>query len=410
MGTFLNDVMWCSLVNTVFFCGLLHYLAFPLILLTKYRIADADDGSLGLLGKLDWIHTALVAGIFWLPWLLMSSVSFTLGFLVLIASLAAALYVFHVVVNPKLPPALANKRLQGKTVLIVGGNRGVGLGTAIEFALRGCRLVVTARSQEKAEQALTQIKQATGGATVHVEALQMDLSSKKSVEEAAAEYQRRFDRLDVLLLNAGIGHRDAAEGEDGIDSIISVNLLGPARLLRLLLPLLQKAEDPVAIMTSSVVGRVYFSEFEDAEDWLYRWMEPNGETLVCYGGYGRSKALQMLFIEGAARKHPGVRLYTMHPGTVSTDMPLTIWGELKKFYPEKIHRWMYPVFAHALRLSWMNPRVSGRIPLHAVFNPSIPSGAMLCAAPLTTYVGTVAKSQAEHADRIYAKVMDYLES
>ena len=133
---------------------------------------------------------------------------------------------------------------------------------------------------------------------------------------------------------------------------------------------------------------------------------------MCYGGYGRSKALQALFIQGYAKTHPKVRAYSMHPGTVSTDMPLTIWGQLQLYYPAKVHWIMQPLFEKSLRLIWMHPETSGLISLHAATAPKnkLPSGSMLNAAPLTPYTTTMVHGQADHAEKVYKKVIEYIKA
>ena len=115
------------------------------------RSVFSDDGSAGKMTQLMRIFWGLYVGIFWLPWIMWSLVgSIILTLILFIAAFGAAVYVFHIKTNPQ---AGTLPRLDGKTVLLTGGNRGVGLGTAkglssvvskfslVSFLVKKCTLV-----------------------------------------------------------------------------------------------------------------------------------------------------------------------------------------------------------------------------------------------------------------------------
>jgi len=94
---------------------------------------------------------------------------------------------------PSTPPA--------QTVLVTGGTGGIGFITARELAHPGRRVVIVGRNPQKAATAVEAIQSQTRNPDVH--ALIADLSSLAAVRALADEFQRRFDRLDVLVNNAG---------------------------------------------------------------------------------------------------------------------------------------------------------------------------------------------------------------
>src|ERR1039458_7418486 len=91
--------------------------------------------------------------------------------------------------------------MQGKVVVITGGNSGVGKETAVGVAAQRATTVLACRNQQKAEAAAAEIKERTGNDDVQLVAL--DLADLESVRAAAADILSRWDRLDVLINNAG---------------------------------------------------------------------------------------------------------------------------------------------------------------------------------------------------------------
>lgn len=395
------------MLGVIFLCACVSYICYPWIYLAKVRLLDADDGSPGKSAQVLRIHQLLYVTIFLLPWVI--PVSLTASLILCVVAVVIALYVFRRLCEPRLPPHLQSQSLRGLTILLTGANRGVGLGTATALARRGCRVVISCRKAEVAQQTCVQIQSRVPDALVEAVPVGLDFEDPEGVIQAARVVRETWPHLDGILLNAGVGHRNVCKKrEDKVDSIIFVNCLSPCLFLRELEPCLAKSAQPCVLMTSSVVGRSFFTEFPNAEDLLYDWTHENPDTLVCYGGYGRSKALQALYIQHWAQAHPRVRAFSFHPGTVNTDMPLTIWSQLGKWYPENLHYIMYPIFAKGLSTIWMDPETSGLVVLNALLNTDLPSGAMLTAASLKPYQGQLVKNQEEHAKRVHDKVNEYL--
>ncbi len=90
--------------------------------------------------------------------------------------------------------------IRGKTVLITGGSRGLGLALAREFAARGARLAICGRDPESLERARASLARVGG----EVIALTCDVTDQQSVESLVEEVRRRLGPVDILVNNAGI--------------------------------------------------------------------------------------------------------------------------------------------------------------------------------------------------------------
>src|SRR5689334_23671702 len=91
--------------------------------------------------------------------------------------------------------------MDGKVVLVTGGNTGIGKETAVQLAKKGATVAITSRDAAKGAEAAADI--AARGATAKVEVFSLDLGSFASIRACAADVESRLDRLDVLINNAG---------------------------------------------------------------------------------------------------------------------------------------------------------------------------------------------------------------
>src|SRR5688572_18795754 len=105
--------------------------------------------------------------------------------------------------------------MENKTILITGGNAGIGRATATALAKEGHTVVIAARSKERGQAAADEIKKETGNP--NVDFLHMDLASQKSVRQAVDEFKRRYGKLNVLINNAGVFLPKREVTEDGIE-------------------------------------------------------------------------------------------------------------------------------------------------------------------------------------------------
>ena len=198
--------------------------------------------------------------------------------------------------------------MRGKVCVVTGANSGIGRVTALELAQRGATVVLICRNEGRGAPVLEEIERRGGRATL----LTADLSSQRQVREAAAAFLARFDRLDVLINNAGIaGWGTRLVTEDGLETTFAVNHLAPFLLTGLLLDRLKASAPARAITVSSAAHKNCTLDFDDLQ----------GERRYSgFGAYSRSKLANILFTRELSRRleGTGVTANCLHPGVVAT--------------------------------------------------------------------------------------------
>jgi NAD(P)-dependent dehydrogenase (short-subunit alcohol dehydrogenase family) len=153
----------------------------------------------------------------------------------------AGLYrLWHDKHNP--PPDFSHISFHGKTILITGATSGLGFEAALKFLQQGVSsLIISSRDYARGQQVKRELESRTGRRDV-VEVWPLDMSSFQSVVEFASRVNSEFKgrRLDVVVLNAGVMHRDYVLSENGWEDTLQVNTLSTALLAGLLLPTLQQ--------------------------------------------------------------------------------------------------------------------------------------------------------------------------
>jgi retinol dehydrogenase 13 len=197
-----------------------------------------------------------------------------------------------------------------KTALITGANSGLGKAVALALARDGIRIGMLARDRVRGETAQEEIIDATGNADIHL--FIADLGSQQEVREAAAEIIARFDRLDILINNAGTAYASRRTSPEGIERSFAVNHLGPFLLTALLLDLI-KASAPARIV--NVGTRMNTAMDFDDLDWTrrrYRMMQ----------AYGQSKLGNLHFTFELARRldGTGVTVNCVFPGIFRSNL------------------------------------------------------------------------------------------
>ncbi len=200
--------------------------------------------------------------------------------------------------------------LDGQIFLVTGGNTGLGFATAKAIAAEGATTVITSRDPAKGEQAIAELRTLSGNPDVHV--LGLDLSDLSSVRACAAAFLEQFDRLDVLVNNAGGMFSPRTETLDGFETTIGVNYLGHFLLTNLVLPrLLESAPARVVTLSSWAHHLAPPLRLDD----LHATRRYN--TIVAYG---RSKIAMALFARELSHRYAehGITAFSVHPGSVRT--------------------------------------------------------------------------------------------
>jgi NAD(P)-dependent dehydrogenase (short-subunit alcohol dehydrogenase family) len=202
--------------------------------------------------------------------------------------------------------------MQGKTVVVTGGNSGIGFETAAALVAMGARVLVTARNADKGRAAVAELAQRLDGEG-QLQLVVFDLADLSSVRRGAAEILELAPRLDVLVNNAGVVLSERAETVDRLEATFATNHLGPFLLTNLLLARIRESAPSriVNVASTAHASARKGIPFDDLQSEKH------------YAGmrvYGRSKLANILFTLELARRLEGSRVTanSLHPGTVRT--------------------------------------------------------------------------------------------
>ncbi|MCK7535488.1 MAG: oxidoreductase [Marinilabiliales bacterium] len=143
--------------------------------------------------------------------------------------------------------------LKGKIIIVTGGASGIGFSASEVLAAKGAGLVLAVRSIVKGEKAAAMIRALHPAADVTV--MHLDLGDLSSVRKFAAEFTGRFDRLDILINNAGVMIPPYSKTKDGFELQFGTNHLGHFALTAHLLPLLLATPLSRIVSISSIAAR-----------------------------------------------------------------------------------------------------------------------------------------------------------
>lgn len=200
--------------------------------------------------------------------------------------------------------------MNGETVVITGGNAGIGKETAVGLVQQGAHVIITSRDTARGEAAASEIRERsrTGG---EVDVMALDLASLASIRQFASELARRHDRLHALVNNAGVVLGSRRLTSDGFEQTFGVNHLGHFVLTDLLMAQL-RAGAPSRVVNVSSHAHKSARDGLDFDDLQAE------ERYQPFQVYARSKLANIYFTRELARRldGSGVTANALHPGFV----------------------------------------------------------------------------------------------
>jgi NAD(P)-dependent dehydrogenase (short-subunit alcohol dehydrogenase family) len=201
--------------------------------------------------------------------------------------------------------------MNGKVILITGSTDGIGKQTALQLARLGATVLLHGRNHERGLSALYEIRSQTGNK--NNDFFIADLSSLNQVRRLAEEVQQKYERLDVLINNAGVFMNERILTEDGLETTFAVNHLSHFLLTLLLLDTLKKSAPSRIINVSSIAQRNATVDFDNLL---------GEKRFGGYEAYALSKLANVLFTNELAKRleGTGVTVNSLHPGVITTKL------------------------------------------------------------------------------------------
>jgi len=242
--------------------------------------------------------------------------------------------------------------LEGKVVAITGANAGIGKETAVALAGMGATVVMTSRDPGRGAAALAEVRERSGSTAVDL--MQLDLASFQSIRACAAGLLDQYDRLDVLVANAGLVMSKRTETVEGFETTFGVNHLGHFYLTNLLFDRLRTGDPSRVVVVSSAAHKMVRRglDFDDLQCTRhYR----------AFDAYSRSKLANVYFTRELARRltDSGSIANAAHPGYVASHFARD--GDL----------YLEPVIRLGAKLFAVSPEEGARTSVYLASSPEV---------------------------------------
>ena len=216
--------------------------------------------------------------------------------------------------------------MEGKVCLVTGATSGLGKVTARVLAEKGATVVLVGRSRQKTERVGADIRKKTGNTAVFY--LLADFASFASIRRLATDFLAQYERLDVLVNNAGAVFMSHQLSEDGFEKTFAVNHLGYFLLTNLLLDRLKASATARIVNVASEAHEPATLDFDDLG---------TEKNYAIMKAYGRSKLANVYFTYELARRleRTLVTVNALNPGFVATNIGannIPIIGRLVKWF------------------------------------------------------------------------------
>jgi len=234
--------------------------------------------------------------------------------------------------------------------MVTGATSGIGAVTAHVLAQQGATVIVVGRDAAKSAATVNHIKQQTGN--LAVEFMLADLSSQKEIHQLAQQFTSRYQRLHVLVNNAGALFTARQQSVDGIEMTFALNHLNYFLLTDLLLDTLN-ASAPARIVNVGASAHQFARRvnFDDLQ---------GQRKYSAWGAYGQSKLCNLLFTYELARRldGTGVTVNALHPGVVATNFGMSGGG-------------LMPLFNRLMSIAMLRPERGAQTVLYLAASPEV---------------------------------------
>ncbi len=206
------------------------------------------------------------------------------------------------------------KNQAGRVVIVTGSSSGLGFETTQVLARKNATIIMAVRNPQKAEQALDSLKSANPHADICF--MQLDLADLTSIKAFADAFKASFERLDLLINNAGIMTPPYGLTADGFELQMGTNHLGHFALTGLLIDVLQQTPDSRIVNVSSMAHKMGNINFDDLHWEKRRYKKWNA--------YGDSKIANLHFTfaldQQLRSKNSHIIAAAAHPGYTATKL------------------------------------------------------------------------------------------
>ena len=202
--------------------------------------------------------------------------------------------------------------MKGKIIFISGSTDGIGKQAALELAKQGAHVIIHGRNEEKIKKTLDFIRSQTENE--NIDSMLADMSSFKQIKAMSEELHKRYEKIDVLVNNAGAQIHGLQFSEDGIELTFAVNHFAYFYTTSLLIDLIVKSDyKRITIMSSSMHFRI--------EEFDFDYIQGKSEYSL-YMYYAQSKLANVLFGYKLSRvlKDSGITANVLCPGLIDTNL------------------------------------------------------------------------------------------